>query len=413
MAKAYIIHENDDWTVHLTRRLDELGVPYESWHLANGLVDLAAAPPEGVFYNRMSASSHTRGHHFAPELATAVLDWLEASERPVLNGSQALRFELSKVKQYLALEAAGIKTPRTVAAVGERQIVEAAKALGTTPFITKHNRAGKGLGVQRFDSVADFERFLADDAASAEILDSRDGVTLVQQYIDSPEGAIYRNEFVGGKYLYTVRVETGGNFMLCPADTCRVEVASGSMDGVEQDTVMGQELGASEMPTPVVEQGAQHPSVETTTDDETPFGALFPFDTMRPALRDAVTIDLNDYPELQADADAAAAVVTGGSGISTGIEIDGGGGLFTIVENPRPDLTAAYERFLKEAGIDVAGIEYIVDKDGIAYTYDVNTNTNYNADAEQQAGKFAMLELAKLLKAELLKSENPVILRGA
>ena len=33
---------------------------------------MSAAPPEGVFYNRMSASSHTRGHRYAPELTAGV-----------------------------------------------------------------------------------------------------------------------------------------------------------------------------------------------------------------------------------------------------------------------------------------------------------------------------------------------------
>ena len=31
-------------------------------------------PPQGVFYNRMSASSHTRGHRFAPEFTAVVLN---------------------------------------------------------------------------------------------------------------------------------------------------------------------------------------------------------------------------------------------------------------------------------------------------------------------------------------------------
>ena len=367
-AKAYIIHENDEWTVHLTRRLDELGVPYVSWHLGSGLVDLSESPPPGVFYNRMSASSHTRGHRYSPELATAVIDWLESHGRTVLNGSNALRLELSKVKQYLALEALGIKTPKTVAAVGAEQIVDAARALGTTPFITKHNRAGKGLGVKRFDSVAELEDHLAAESGAFE--DSVDGITLIQQYIDSPEGAIYRAEFVGGKYLYTVRVDTGGSFMLCPADTCRVEVAQDSNNDSDNDG------------------------------DNTVFGSLFPFANMRPALRDEVTLNLADYPELQDEAQAARTAITG-SNISSGIEIDDAGGMFTIVENPRPDLTAAFEKFLAQVGIDVAGIEYIVDNDGIAYTYDVNTNTNYNADAEAHAGKFAMLELARLLQIKL------------
>ena len=68
MSKIYIIHENDDWTQHLTKRLDELNLPYEAWHLDEGIVDLTAVPPEGVFYNRMSASSHTR----KPPLCTRI-----------------------------------------------------------------------------------------------------------------------------------------------------------------------------------------------------------------------------------------------------------------------------------------------------------------------------------------------------
>ena len=30
-------------------------------------IDFSNIPPNGVFYNRMSASSHTRGHRYAPE----------------------------------------------------------------------------------------------------------------------------------------------------------------------------------------------------------------------------------------------------------------------------------------------------------------------------------------------------------
>ena len=218
MKKIYIIHENDDWTRHLTARLDELQLPYESWHLDEGIVNLAEAPPEGVFYNRMSASSHTRGHRYAPELTGAVIDWLEFYGRKVFNGSNALRFELSKVKQYTALEKYGVRTPKTVAAVGKAQIIEAAKALQTVPFITKHNRAGKGLGVQLFYSLAALEEYLA----KPDYEDSVDGITLVQQYVQSPGQYITRVEFIGGEYFYSVRVDTSEGFELCPADACQI-----------------------------------------------------------------------------------------------------------------------------------------------------------------------------------------------
>lgn len=216
--KIYIIHENDEWTVHLTARLDELGLPYESWHLHEGQVDLMLIPPEGVFYNRMSASSHTRNHRYAPELAGAVIDWLEFHDRKILNGSNALRLELSKVKQYTALEGHGIKIPKTIAAVGKAQIIEAAKKLSITPFIIKHNRAGKGLGMQLFQTMSALETHIN----SSEFEDSVDGITLVQAYIESPEAYITRSEFINGKYLYSVQVRTDEGFELCPADACQI-----------------------------------------------------------------------------------------------------------------------------------------------------------------------------------------------
>ena len=47
------------------RRSPSIGLPFEEWFLSEGVLDLAGAPPQGVFYNRMSASSHTRGHRYA------------------------------------------------------------------------------------------------------------------------------------------------------------------------------------------------------------------------------------------------------------------------------------------------------------------------------------------------------------
>ena len=130
MSKIYIIHENSEWTVHLTKRLEELHLPYEEWYLNEGLVDLSEQPPEGIFYSRMSASSHTRDHRLSPELADNVFSWLDQHNRKVFNGSSALPLELSKVKQYTALTKAAIKTPKTIAAVGKEKIIQAAEKLG-------------------------------------------------------------------------------------------------------------------------------------------------------------------------------------------------------------------------------------------------------------------------------------------
>ncbi|MCA1320378.1 alpha-L-glutamate ligase [Bacillus tianshenii] len=308
MKKIYIIHENKEWTDHLTNRLKELDLPFEEWHLDEGLVPLVEAPPEGVFYNRMSASSHTRDHRFAPELTGAVLSWLEHHGRKVLNGSRALQLELSKVNQYTSLEKQGIRTPKTIAAVGKANIIEAAKKLGSESFITKHNRAGKGLGVQLFRSTASLEDYLYGPTFEEPV----DGITLIQEYIESPESYITRCEFVGGKFLYAVRVDTSEGFELCPADACQID----------------------DLFCPVGEEVEEKPK-------------------------------------------------------------------FRIVEDFADPIIEKYEAFLKENNIQVAGIEFIRNANGEIFTYDVNTNTNYNADAEKVAGKYGMLQLAKLLGEEL------------
>ena len=131
MPKIHVIHENDAWVEPLRSAFDELALPYQEWFLSEGTLDLSEPPPEGVFYNRMSASSHTRGHRYAPELTAGVLAWLESHGRRVVNDTRALRLEISKVAQYAALSAYGIRTPRTIAAVGKPHIVEAARSGST------------------------------------------------------------------------------------------------------------------------------------------------------------------------------------------------------------------------------------------------------------------------------------------
>lgn len=219
MKKIYVLHENNEWTVHLQKRLDELNLPYEMWHLDEGLIDLSSTPPEGVFYNRISASSHTRGHRFAPELTDAVIAWLERHERLVVNGSRALRLEVSKVNQYMALSSSGIASPRTLVAVGKQQIIDAAKALNMPSFITKHNRAGKGQGVQLFHSISALQEYVEGPNFDEPV----DGITLIQQYIQAPEPFIIRHEFIGGKFFYGVKVDTSEGFELCPADACSID----------------------------------------------------------------------------------------------------------------------------------------------------------------------------------------------
>ena len=304
MARIHIIHENDAWTAPLIAALEARGLAYEDWHLAEGRLDLRAPPPAGVFYNRMSASSHTRGHRYAPEYTACVLAWLEAHKRRVVNDSRALILEISKVAQYAALQASGFRTPRTIAARGPDAVIEAAEAMDG-PFITKHNRAGRGLGVRLFHDIGALREYVG----GPEFEPSPDGVTLIQQYIEAPEPFITRMEFVGARFLYAVRVDASDGFELCPADVCQ--------------------------------------------SDEDPLGT---------------------------------------------------GPKFHIIEGFRHPLVPRIEAFLPRHGIEIAGVEFIVDSEGEPYLYDINTNTNYNAEAEAAAGRSGMDAIAAFLGRELARS---------
>ncbi len=217
MSRIHIIHENPDWLPPLADALDALGLPWTEWFLHNATFDLAAPPPEGVFYNRMSASSHTRDHRFSAELTACVLAWLTRWGRIVVNGPAALDLEISKVRQYAALEAAGLRTPRTVMVAGRDRIVAAARShFGGDPVILKPNRGGKGLGVQLFHTLEGLTEYVESDRYVAPV----DGIQLLQAYVRASRPVITRAEFTGRRFTYAVEVDTSEGFELCPADAC-------------------------------------------------------------------------------------------------------------------------------------------------------------------------------------------------
>lgn len=219
IPKVYVIHENEDWVKPLWEEFDKLGVTYENWFIHDGGFDLDSIPPEGIYYNRMSASSHTRGHRYAVEITNPLIAWLEAHGRKVINGFQTVQTEVNKARQYILLQAAGINVPKTYIANNTTQLVDFAKRFSPDSFIVKPNRGGKGLGVQLFQTVEALEWQLENDPSFV----SLDGIFLVQEYIKPPKTEIVRMEFIGGEFYYAVAVDTSGGFELCPADACEVE----------------------------------------------------------------------------------------------------------------------------------------------------------------------------------------------
>jgi hypothetical protein len=220
MKHLFILHENQDWLRPLITYLREQQIVYTLWFIEEGVngepLDFSKPPPDGIYYNRASCSSHTRGNTYSNVLTKQILYWLESHHRIVVNGSSAFDLETSKTLQYLNLLREGILTPKTVTATTQKNILDSATEY---PIMLKDNQGGSGSGVYFIVSRPALERHIQQNNYPI----SPDKLTLIQQRIESPQKQIYRVEIIGGQHLYTLVVDTRDGFNLCPANSCQVE----------------------------------------------------------------------------------------------------------------------------------------------------------------------------------------------
>ena len=317
LPTIHILYENPAWLPPLVEGLEREGFDdIRMVELVEGIVDPLQAPAEGIWINRISPSSHTRGNSATIELGREVLYWLEAHGRRVINGLDAFELEVSKLRQDLVLNRWGIRTPRTVLALGKSAILKAA-ATFEGPFITKHNQGGKGLGIRLFDAVDQLEAWLDDPSFDS----GPGGKVILQQYIKSPEPFITRVEVVGQKFVLAMRSSTSDGFELCPSDACQ-------LGGDSKPDVCPAEGPASKFSTSPV-----------TADDP---------------------------------------------------------------------LVAQYIAMCEGEGIDLAGIEFVEDADGVRYTYDINGTTNYSGVFAEQVGIEGMWEVAKYIR-DLVRADQEAV----
>ena len=314
--KAYIIHENEEWLIPLRKALEKFDVQYEEWLLDDMTINIDQSPPNGIFFSRMSASNYTRNHLHSNQSSNIILTWLENHNRRVINGTNVLKIEFSKVLQQLILKQSGFKTPKTIVAVGINKIKEAASNLNVYPMIIKPNQGGKGFGVKLINTINELDEMLEDNLINS----SKDDTWLLQEKISTNEEFITRMEFIGGNFIYSLKVFSKNSFELCPADACEVDLDQ-----------------------------------------------FCPVD------------EINDINNSQPS--------------------------FFVDDDPDKNLAKQLTIFLKKHQIEVAGVEFIRNKDGVPIFYDINTNTNYNLNAEKQSkvNKNGMEEIALFLKSELDK----------
>jgi glutathione synthase/RimK-type ligase-like ATP-grasp enzyme len=245
---VYIIHENDTWLPPFRKAFEALQLPFIEWNLSESHGYSLAKKPDhdAIYFNRISPSSHTRNHRFSCEITGQLLSYLSLHSCRIINDQRALSLELSKVKQYVELTKSQIRVPRTVFVASATSFNQSdsstkQKFLQTLkekarenffnestqqwmPFVSKHNRAGKGLGVHLFADDQQLEKqfeSLMNNTNNDDEEFSVDGIYLLQEYIKSPEQVINRAEFIGYKLMYIIEVDTRQGFQLCPSDACR------------------------------------------------------------------------------------------------------------------------------------------------------------------------------------------------
>ena len=147
-----ILDEHPSWSNRLIAELTGRGVPFERLDPASH----AFAPADrtrrhSVIVNRVSPSSHTRGHGGALFYAHAFLAYVEELGIPVINPAAAYRSETSKAYQALLLERLGLRYPRTAVVNDAAQIGKVLDGY-RFPVVIKPIIGGSGAGILRFDT---------------------------------------------------------------------------------------------------------------------------------------------------------------------------------------------------------------------------------------------------------------------
>ncbi|MBI4247093.1 MAG: ATP-grasp domain-containing protein [Candidatus Rokubacteria bacterium] len=198
--------------------LSQRRLPFEKIDPSNHAWDPRDREPRyAVIVNRTSPSSHTRGHGNVLFYVEPLLAYWEGLGTPVINPLAAWRYEKSKALQVELFERLGVPSPRTIVVNHRDQVLKAGDRL-RFPVLVKPNVGGSGAGIVRFETAEEL------GAALDGLAFGPDQTVLLQEAIDSDEGAIVRVEVMDGRYLYAIRIvrEAARDFNLCPADICQV-----------------------------------------------------------------------------------------------------------------------------------------------------------------------------------------------
>lgn len=222
-----ILYEHPQWFRPLFAEMDRRDVD----HVPIDVSDPAFDPEESgrhyrLMVNRMSPSAWTRGNGDAISKTLEYVRSLELAGIPVLNGSRAFEYEISKIRQLDLLADLGVRFPAGRAVTDPSEIVGASDGL-QFPVLIKPDLGGSGAGIRSFAGLEELQAAVR----SGDLNDlSPDRPALIQEHLPARGESIVRIEILNGEFLYAIRLQLlPGSFNLCPADYCDLP---GIADGV-------------------------------------------------------------------------------------------------------------------------------------------------------------------------------------
>ncbi|MEA2999128.1 MAG: hypothetical protein QOH04_2661 [Sphingomonadales bacterium] len=212
-----VLYEHPKWFEPLFAALARHGIAYRAIRLSDHVFDPASRDvPAPVVLSRLAMSSFLRETQHPIFYAESLLAHWASNGARVLNGAEAIAVDSSKARQLSLIAGLGHEVPET-RVVHRKEDLLAAAAQMRFPLMVKANTGGSGAGIVRYADVGELERSIREGS----VPDSVDSVLLVQDYVPPRGGAITRVETLGGRFLYAIEVESGGDsFDLCPADAC-------------------------------------------------------------------------------------------------------------------------------------------------------------------------------------------------
>jgi glutathione synthase/RimK-type ligase-like ATP-grasp enzyme len=212
-----LLYEHPTWFEPLFAALKRRGIGYQAIRLSDHRFDPAStAIPAPVVLSRVAMSSFLREAEHGIFYAEALLAHWAANGARVLNGAGTIAVDSSKARQLSLIARLGYGVPETRVVHRREDLLPAARTM-RWPLLVKANIGGSGAGIVRYAG----EDELAASIAGGTVPESVDSVLLVQDYVPARGGTIVRVETLGGRFLYAIEVESGGDsFDLCPADAC-------------------------------------------------------------------------------------------------------------------------------------------------------------------------------------------------